>query len=79
MFRRRLDPSYRDTLVTVKPTFAIPREFMARLRKELREITHSPGLKGQTVLLPKELVKAALRFSPDFTDTLAGTFAFPFT
>jgi hypothetical protein len=79
LFRRRLDPSYRDTLATVKPTFFIPRDFMVRLRKELREVTHSPGLKGQTVLRTKEDIKAALRFSPDYVDTLAGTFAFPYT
>lgn len=78
LFRRRIDPSYRDTLMTVKPPFAIPREFMARLRKELRHITHSPGLKGQTVLLPKDSVKIALGFSPDYMDTLAMSFAFPF-
>jgi hypothetical protein len=77
MLRRRLDPSWRDSLAAAKPTFAIPREFLSRLRKELREITHSPGLKGQTVLRPKEDVKLALKFSPDFADTLAQTFAFP--
>jgi len=76
LLRRRLDPAWKVAGRDQTP-FQIPREFMVRLRKELRELTHTPGLKGQIVLRTKEAVQLALRHSPDFTDTLAQSFAFP--
>jgi len=77
--RNRLDPSQRDGAGLPHPQFSIPREFIGRLRRELRELTHTPGLRGQVVLRTKEDMQAALRHSPDFADTLAQSFAFPFS
>jgi len=47
------------------------------LRPELRETTHSLDSRGGVVLRPKEEVVRALRYSPDLSDALAMTFAFP--
>lgn len=75
--RRRLDPNRRDAFDKPRPTFAIPREFMAKFRAEVREITISSDSLGRDVIRTKEDVCKALGHSPDHSDTLAQSFAFP--
>ena len=74
--RRRLDPEWRIANGTVPPPFAIPSEYLGRLRRELKEITHSPGARDRIVLRDSMEVRAALRHSPDYTDALAQSFAY---
>lgn len=75
--RRRLDPNWREEdRAEKKPQFSIPREFMARLRAELREVTYETGgHEGRTIIVrPGVDVRAALRHSPDFADALSQSF-----
>ncbi len=72
--RRRLDPKRLDELNRQPPPFAIPPEFMKRLRAELREVTYETLNSGAILVRPGEEVRAALRYSPDYSDGLAQSF-----
>ena len=80
--RARLDPEKEVTgghgskILRPQTPFAIPSDFLKRLRPELRELTHEPGPGRQTLLRSKDEIKAALRHSPDFSDALAMSFSF---
>ena len=77
LLRQRLDPERRDRWDRPRPGFAIPREYLARLRPEVRELRYSLDARGRVLLRPKEEVTRVLRHSPDFSDTLAQSFAYP--
>jgi phage terminase large subunit len=74
LLRQRLNPATRDDWGRPLPQFSVPRALCERLRGELRELTHHPDSSGRSVLRTKDLVRAALGRSPDFTDTLAQSF-----
>ena len=75
--RRRLDPTRRNDDGTARPVFAIPREFMGRFRRECRELTFENLESGRMALRSAEDVAESLRHSPDYSVTLAQSFAFP--
>jgi phage terminase large subunit len=75
--RRRLNPCHVNELGRIPEPFRIPREFMQRLRPELKEITYETVDKGQISVRDGTEVRAALRFSPDYADALAQSFMSP--
>jgi hypothetical protein len=75
--RRRFNPLHVNELGRLPEPFAVPKEFMQRLRLELKEITYETVDTGQIAVRDGTEVRAALRFSPDYTDALAQSFMSP--
>lgn len=74
--RRRLDPTRGDDYGNPRPVFSIMPEFMTRLRRELREMTIETTPDGRSKVRDSKEVKKSLKHSPDFSVTLAQTWAF---
>lgn len=84
LLRRRLDPSNTVApagpgrrIVSTQPPFSIRREFVGLLREELLGIRYTHDAAGRLALEPKEDFIARLKRSPDFSDALIQSFAFP--
>jgi hypothetical protein len=77
MLRRRLDPFHCGEDGRIPPPFSIPAEYLKRMRVELREITYTTDDTGANIVRNGLEVRAALRFSPDYTDALTQSFMSP--
>lgn len=74
--RERLNPYGLTLDGRTRPVFAIPPEFMGEFRRECRAISFENVEDRKQVLRDAIDVKAALRKSPDFSATLAMSFAY---